>query len=255
MSGNASNMNMFNQMNMMNQNFMNMQNMNNLNFFNNMNNNPFINNMNNNPVINNMNNNPFINNMNNNPFINNIPYNNNFNNKFNNNNFNNNNFNNFYNNFNNNFIGNQKFLLMQQLFNNFQFEDPYELQKQIGRGLNNNQPYESNVSGGNQVPSFFKESSGDINYQNDDPNIVNIFFIMMQGNRHIRKFKADDKIGDVLEKFVQSFGLLTKSLESIYFLHNAVNLNNLNQQKTLKELHITNASRINVIDMKNIIGS
>ena len=133
--------------------------------------------------------------------------------------------------------------------------DPYEIQRGIGRGLNNNQPYNNYVSGGNQLPEVFITSSEGIESANPGPNKVNLIFVMMQGNKHTKTFKKNEKIRYVLEQFVESFGLSTNTLKKIYFLFNATNLNNLEKHKTLEDFHIVNNSRINVIDLKNIIGA
>ena len=238
MMNNNQNMNM--NMNMMNSN----QNMNMMNSNQNMNM------MNSNQNMNMMNNNQNINNMN--MFNNNNMKNIGINNQVNNNNINNN--------FNNNL--NQKLLLMYQLFKQLMSPkvpgiepDPYEIQRGIGRGLNNNQPYNNYVSGGNQLPKVFITSSEGIESANPGPNKVNLIFVMMQGNKHTKTFKKNEKIRYVLEQFVESFGLSTNTLKKIYFLFNATNLNNLEKHKTLEDFHIVNNSRINVIDLKNIIGA
>ena len=236
---NQNNMNMMNQnnMNMMNQNNMNMMNQNNMNMINpnNMNmmnqNNMNIMNQNN---MNMMINNPNFMNMNNNiPNLSRNNYNQNFM------------INNFFNN-------NQKINKMKQVFEELKFSDPYMLQKGIGKELNESKPY---VAGGNKLPDFLTLSSTDSKCNNPEPNSVNIVFVTMQGNRHIRNFNSNDKIRYVLEEAIKSFGLHSNALKKIYFLHNAANLNNLNPNKTLKQLNIVNSSRINVIDISNIIGA
>ena len=196
-----------------------------------------------------INNNNYNNNYNN--FVNN--YNNNFNNNY-NNNFNNNYNNNFNHNFNNNFNINQN--LKMKLFNQCQdSKDPYFIQRFIGRGLNNNQPYKVNVFGGNKMYDFFFQSSNNGISNNFDPDVINVSFKMMQGHKHIKVFKSTDTIKYMLETFVKSFGLHTNTLKKIYFLHNAINLNSIDQNKTLKELKIKNTSTISVIDTGNIIGA
>ena len=59
----------------------------------------------------------------------------------------------------------------------------------------------------------------------------------------------------MLKQFVNSFGLSENTLKEIIFLHNAVNLNNIDQNLTLKEQRIHNNARINVMDLNDIIGA
>ena len=251
MMNNNQNMNMMNNnqnMNMININ-QNMNMMNNYQNMNMMNINQNMNMMNNNQNMNMMNNNQNLYNMN-------MFNNNNMNNIGINNQVNNNNINNYNNNL------NKKLLLMYNLFKQLMSPkvpviepDPYEIQRGIGRGLNNNQPYNNYVSGGNQLPKAFITSSEGIESTNPGPNKLNLIFVMMQGNKHTRTFNKNDKIRYVLEQFVESFGLGTNTLKNIYFLFNATNLNNLEKNKTLEDLRIVNNTRINVIDLKNIIGA
>ena len=202
------------------------------------------NNFNNNNIkMNQMNNqNPqgFNNNSNNNQFQ--------FNNNSNNNQFqfsNNSNNNQFQ--FNN--ISNNNQFQFNNISNNNQF--------QFNNNSNNNQSIQGMVSGGNKkpIPNFFFQSSDDNNQNKSDPNSIRVVFVMMQGNKHVRTYKKTDTLKDVLEGFVSSLGLSKNTLKEIYFLFNATNLNNLRQSKTLKELKIIDQSRINVVDLNNIIGA
>ncbi len=78
---------------------------------------------------------------------------------------------------------------------------------------------------------------------------------MSQGNWHSRSFNKNTTIGNMLKQFVNSFGLSENTLKEIIFLHNAVNLNNIDQNLTLKEQRIHNNARINVMDLNDIIGA
>ena len=235
-----------NQMNMMNQYNNNyMPNQNNMNMMMNNNNNYYIspqylNNMMNN-MINNMNIN-MINNMGNAGFNN--MYNNNMQNwtgdENNGNGFNN----------------NSQMFLMKNIFENLKFEeDPYKIQKGIAICLNNNTSDKNNVLGGN---SLFTTSTNDDNFKNnnnDSKDIINIIFISMKGHTHNRKYNKNGKIRDILESFLEGFGLPKSALKEIHFLYNAANLNNLKENVTLKQFNIVNFARINIIDMKNIIAA
>ena len=195
------------------------------------------------------------------------------NNYFENNNFNNNNIkmnqmnnqnpqgfnNNLNNNINNNFNNNNQFQFNNNSNNNqFQFNNnSNNNQFQFNNNSNNNQSIQGMVSGGNKksIPNFFFQSSDDNNQNKSDPNSIRVVFVMMQGNKHVRTYKKTDTLKDVLEGFVSSLGLSKNTLKEIYFLFNATNLNNLRQSKTLKELKIIDQSRINVVDLNNIIGA
>ena len=262
------NMRMFNQNNMqINQNNNMNQNMtmsnrimnNNSNIKNNQNfNNPgnikgnnIINNFpQNNMINNNINNNMFNCNINNNMINNNIN-----NNMINNNISNNNNMNNNINSNNNNNQNNLKHLKKQLLKNSLSLKDPFKIQMSIALGLNNNQPYEHYVQGGIQVPDFMKQSS------NENPNgimlddKINVIFVVMKGNSHSRIFNKNDTIRDMLVKFIKSCGLQEYHLKFIYFLFNAVNLNTINQNQTLKDFGIRNGSKITILDLQDIIGA
>ncbi len=223
-----------------------------------MNNNFLMNNMNNNMMnmnINNMNNMNGVNMMNNNMNLNNQ---NNFMfgmNMNNNNNFGNNNMNNIgmnMANFNNNFY---KMNLLNLLYNQYKNQkDGFSIQLGIALGLNNNKPYNNYL----KPPSFsfLTSSSVDNNSANlGDPDVVNIIFVTSHGNRHARRYKKNEKIYDVLNKFLSSVGLNENALSQIHFLFNAANLINFNKDKTLQQIGIFNNSKINVVDINNIIGA
>ena len=237
-----------NQMSIMNQNQMfnvgnvNMMNQNQIPF-NNMNMMPNMNMMNNNNQFRNN-----FGNINGNNMMNNFPQNNNINN--NNINFNANV------NINNNIDNSQNIQdLKKKLLNNsLSLKDPYQIQLSIALGLNNNQPYEHYVQGGNQVPAFMKQSSVE-NPVDGNNNKINVVFVVMKGNSHSRIFNQNDTIKDMLIKFIKSRGLQEYHLKDIYFLFNAVNLNTINQNQTLKEFGIKNGTKITIIDLKDIIGA
>ena len=191
----------------------------------------------------------------NNMAINNINQNNNFNihnnNYPSNNNFNNNNF---------NFNKNQENIPKPQGFNNninFNNNNNNINQFQFNNPLTNIETHKQFVLGGNKkiFQNIFYQSSDDNKLNKIDPNIISVVFVMMQGNKHFRTYKKTDTLKYLLEAFVTSLGLSTNTLKEIYFLYNATNLNNLRQSKTLNELRIGNNSRINVIDINNIIGA
>ena len=117
---------------------------------------------------------------------------------------------------------------------------------------NNNNPI---VSGGNKYNSIFTTSSSDNNDNNQNSDIINIIFRMSQGNQHSRSYNQNETIGNMLKQFVNSFGLSDNTLKEIIFLHNAVNLNNLDPNLKLKEQKIRNNDRINVMDLNDIIGA
>ena len=243
-------------MRMFNQN--NMQ----INQNNNMNQNMIMSNriMNNNTNIKNNQNLNNLGNINGNNIINNFPQNNMINNNINNNMINNNisNNNNMNNNINSNNNINQnnlKHLKKQLLKNSLSLKDPFKIQMSIALGLNNNQPYEHYVQGGIQVPDFMKQSS------NENPNgimlddKINVIFVVMKGNSHSRIFNKNDTIRNMLVKFIKSCGLQEYHLKFIYFLFNAVNLNTINQNQTLKDFGIRNGSKITILDLQDIIGA
>ena len=240
-----------NQNNNMNQNMM-------MNMNNNMinNNNQNINNFGNfkgNNKINNFSQNNKINsNINNNM----ITHNHNHN-SINNNNINNNIHNNSINNNinNNNNKNNLQHLKKQLLKNSLSLKDPFKIQMSIVLGLNNNKPYEHYVQGGNKVPDFMKQSSNE-NLNGiilDDK--INVIFVVMKGNSHSRIFNKNDTIRDMLIKFIKSCGLQEYHLKFIYFLFNAVNLNTINQNQTLKDFGIRNGAKITILDLQDIIGA
>ena len=163
------------------------------------------------------------------------------------------------NNFNNSNIintQNNQNLKMRLFQNSLALKDPYKIQLNIALGLNNNQQYEHYVQGGNQVPDFMKQSSNENSVGfgvNDDK--INVVFVVMKGNVHTRIFSENEKIKDMLSKFLKSVGLHEYHLDNIYFLFNAVNLNTINKEQTLKQFGIKNTSKITVIDIKDIIGA
>ena len=182
-----------------------------------------------------------------------------------NNNMGNPGFNNMYNNNNQNWSGNEnnindlnnynsEIFLMKNMYEQLKFEeDPYRIQKGIAFCLDNNKSNGNHVCGGNPL---FTTSSNDVNFQNNNSkDIINIVFLSMKGNKHNRKYNQNDKIRNVLENFLEGFGLPKNALKEIQFLYNAVNLNNLNENVTLKDFNIKDFARINIIDMKNIIGA
>ena len=156
------------------------------------------------------------------------------------------------------FNNNNSQILMKNIFDNLKFEEkPYKMQKAIAFCLdnNNNKSNENCVLGGN---GLFTTSSNDENIQINDNNskdIINIVFVTMKGNRHNRKCNQNDTIKNVLENFLEGFGLPKTALKEIIFLNNAINLNNLEDNITLKQFRILNNSKINIVDMKNIIGA
>ena len=260
-------MNMFNQQRMPGNNINNMNNcgqnlpfqspnmMSNINL-NIVNNNNFGNNFPQNNM--NINNNQFNNSMN-------LKNNKNFNvNQFNNNNMNinNNQFNgklrqnmnqiNNNNNMNNSKAQSQK-LKENLIKNSLKLKDPYQIQLSYALGLNNNKPYEHYVAGGNQPAEFLKHSSSE-KITNID-NKINVVFTGTKGNLHTRFFNKNDKIKDMLSKFMKSVGLMEYHLKNIYFLYNACNLNTINQEQTLDQVGIRNGARVAIIDLQDIIGA
>ena len=182
-----------------------------------------------------------------------------------NNNMGNPGFNNMYNNNNQNWSGNEnnindlnnynsEIFLMKNMYEQLKFEeDPYRIQKGIAFCLDNNKSNGNHVCGGNPL---FTTSSNDVNFQNNNSkDIINIVFLSMKGNKHNRKYNQNDKIRNVLENFLEGFGLPKNALKEIQFLYNAVNLNNVKEDVTLKQFNIVNSARINIVDMKNIIGA
>ena len=152
----------------------------------------------------------------------------------------------------NNGINNKYKFFMQNLFDRVKTEDdPYNIQKVMSFCMNNNKPYEKFVSGGKQI--FTTSSNDESNDNNED--MIQIVFVGMKGNKHIRKYNKNEEINSVLQKFVESFGLNKNALKKIYFLYNATNLNNLKENITLKDANLINNSRINIIDINNIIGA
>ena len=117
--------------------------------------------------------------------------------------------------------------------NSLKLKDPYQIQLSYALGLNNNKPYEHYVAGGNQPAEFLKHSSSE-KITNID-NKINVVFTGTKGNLHTRFFNKNDKIKDMLSKFMKSVGLMEYHLKNIYFLYNACNLNTINQDQTLDQ--------------------
>ena len=118
--------------------------------------------------------------------------------------------------------------------------------------LDKDNPYKNADSGRKQI---FTTSSNDESNDNNNEGIIQIVFVSMKGNNHIRKYNKNEEIGSVLKKFIEGFGLSKNALKKIHFLFNASNLNNLKENTTLKDANLVNNSRINVIDINNIIGA
>jgi hypothetical protein len=137
--------------------------------------------------------------------------------------------------------------------NSLKLKDPYQIQLSYALGLNNNKPYEHYVAGGNQPAEFLKHSSSE-KITNID-NKINVVFTGTKGNLHTRFFNKNDKIKDMLSKFMKSVGLMEYHLKNIYFLYNACNLNTINQDQTLDQVGIRNGARVAIIDLQDIIGA
>ena len=137
--------------------------------------------------------------------------------------------------------------------NSLKLKDPYQIQLSYALGLNNNKPYEHYVAGGNQPAEFLKHSSSE-KVTNID-NKINVVFTGTKGNLHTRFFNKNDKIKDMLSKFMKSVGLMEYHLKNIYFLYNACNLNTINQDQTLDQVGIRNGARVAIIDLQDIIGA
>ena len=137
--------------------------------------------------------------------------------------------------------------------NSLKLKDPYQIQLSYALGLNNNKPYEHYVAGGNQPAEFLKHSSSE-KITNID-NKINVVFTGTKGNLHNRFFNKNDKIKDMLSKFMKSVGLMEYHLKNIYFLYNACNLNTINQDQTLDQVGIRNGARVAIIDLQDIIGA
>ena len=132
------------------------------------------------------------------------------------------------------------------------------MQKKIVFGLvKNNVIQYSNYCNKNAPPlSFLTQSSAFNNFFNSsDANIINVCFLTMKGNSHLRQYNKNITIKEMLEDFVKNMGLNINSLKRIQFLYNATLLNNLPNNLTLTQFNIMNNSKINVIDMFNIIGA
>ena len=164
--------------------------------------------------------------------------------------------NNYTPNINNNMVINNPFLsLMENLFKQLQFDDNgFAIQLGIANGLYN-MSSNNYVLAGNKNYKFLTTSSGNNFAELGDPNYINIVFVTMKGNKHIRQYYTYETINSVLEKFVISVGLSKDALTKITFLFNATNLNTLGKSMTLSEFNVKNNSRINVIDISDVIGA
>ena len=146
---------------------------------------------------------------------------------------------------------------MENLFKEFQnIEDPYEIQKKMVMKNNFRKECPVNLNNNAQKISFFNSSSVDNNINNiQNCNLINIHFVTMKGNSHVKKYNKYMKIRDMLENFVISFGLSKDSLKRIQFLFNATNLYKLGENIRLNEFNIVDHCRINVVDMFDVIGA
>ena len=143
---------------------------------------------------------------------------------------------------------------MQNLYNQFKgINDSYEMQKKIALGLNNGVTYKPFTN--NNVPflSFLTQSSKDNNFNPSNSDIINVVFVTMKGNNHMRFYNKNMKIREMLEDFLTKFGLSKNSLDRVQFLYNATIINKLNMK--LSQFNIVNNSKINVIDIHNVIGA
>ena len=143
---------------------------------------------------------------------------------------------------------------MKNLFDQVRNEDEvYNIQKVMSFCMNSNKPYEKLLSRRKEI--FTTSSNDESNYNANDEDMIQIVFVSMKGNRHIRMFNKNEEIKSVLEKFLEGFGLNRNALKKIHFLFNASNLNNLKENTTLKDVNLINHSKVNVIDINNIIGA
>ena len=149
---------------------------------------------------------------------------------------------------------NMKYFLMENIFKECQnIKDPYEIQKKIVKKMNlGNEPIYLNNNA--QKISFFTSSSVE-NNNNKNCNLINIHFVTMKGNSHIKQYNKFMKIRDMLEDFIISFGLSKDALRRIQFLYNATNLYKLDENLSLEEFNICDHCKINVIDMFDVIGA
>ena len=69
----------------------------------------------------------------------------------------------------------------------------------------------------------------------------------------MRFYNKNMKIRKMLEDFLTKFGLSKNSLDRVQFLYNATIINKLDM--TLSQFNIVNNSKINVIDIHNVIGA
>jgi len=149
---------------------------------------------------------------------------------------------------------NMEFLLMKNILNEYQkIKDPYEVQKNIVMKMNSGKEC-AVLNKNNQKISFLTSSSED-NNNDQNHDLINLHFITLKGNKHVKRYRKNMKIRDMLEHFVVSFGLSKDALMRIQFLFNATNLYKLDKNMTLNEFNIIDHSRINVIDMYDVIGA
>ena len=137
-------------------------------------------------------------------------------------------------------------LLAQNLQN-----DPVKMQNYIAKEINNWKPYVHDING-HTSNKLFMSSSGSIK---KDENLINIHFITLRANEHIRQYKKKDTLQFMFDDFMKFLGIAPEAIKEIYFIFSATNLNHQNKNKTLEQLRILDHSRINVIDSKNIIGA
>ena len=150
---------------------------------------------------------------------------------------------------------NMKYFLMENIFNEYQnIKDPYEIQKKIVKKMNLGKECPVYLNNNAQKISLFTSSSVE-NNNNKNCNLINIHFVTMKGNSHIKQYNKFMKIRDMLEDFVISFGLSKDALRRIQFLYNATNLYKLDENLSLEEFNICDHCRINVIDMFDVIGA
>ena len=112
-----------------------------------------------------------------------------------------------------------------------------------------------NLNKNSQSLSFFTSSSVENNNNKQNLDLINIHFETMKGNSHVKKYYRFMKISDMLESFITSFGLSKDALKRVHFLYNATNLAKLDKNLKLNEFNIVDHSKINVIDMYDVIGA
>ena len=147
------------------------------------------------------------------------------------------------------------FFLMENLFNECKnIEDPYEIQKKMVMNNNLKKKCPINLNSNAQSLSFFTSSSVE-NNNKQNVDLINIHFVTMKGNSHVKTYYRFMKISDMLESFITSFGLSKDALKRVHFLFNATNLSKLDKNLKLNEFNIVDHSKINVIDMYDVIGA